>query len=70
MFKGGKMLNCCLSQINKNIVGQIVEHAGSNQLDPVFQTSHLFKATNLPKSFGANCVLSDSALKARGHAFG
>ena len=36
MFKGGKMLNCCLSQINKNIVNQIVEHKGNNRLKPIF----------------------------------
>ena len=54
MFKGGKMLNCCLSQINKNIVSQIVEYQGSKQLDPEFQTSYLFKSTNLLKLYSAN----------------
>lgn len=52
MFKGGKMLNCCLSQINRNLIQQIVEHQASEVKHPLFQTSHVFKATNLPKSFG------------------
>ena len=69
LFKGGKMLNCCLSQINKNIISQIVEHGGNKDPNPIFQTSHLFKATNLPKSFGANCVLSEHALGSKVHAF-
>lgn len=26
MFKGGKMLNCALSQINKNLIQQVMSH--------------------------------------------
>ena len=36
MFKGGKMLNCCLSQINRNLIQQIVEHQASEVKHPLF----------------------------------
>ena len=56
MFKGGKMLNCSLSQINKNLISQIMNH------QPYIQTAHVFKANNLPKSFGCLLKLSEEAL--------
>ena len=63
------MLNCCLSQINRNLVQQIMEHQSSQVKYPLFQTSHAFKATNLPKSFGCQVHLDETALRQKNHAF-
>ena len=62
MFKGGKLLNCALSQINKNLIQQVL----SSQ--PQIQTAHVFKANNLPKSFGCLLKLSEEALQRNGLA--
>ena len=56
MFKGGKLLNCSLSQINRNLISQVMNR------QPNIQTAHVFKASNLPKSFGCLLKLSEEAL--------
>lgn len=57
MFKGGKMLNCALTQINRNLVQQVMNSESE------IQTAHVFRATNLPKSFGCLLKLSEEALE-------
>ena len=57
MFKGGKMLNCALTQINSNLIQQVLN------LESELQTAHVSRATNLPKSFGCLLKLSEEALQ-------
>lgn len=57
------MLNCSLSQINRNLIRQVMNEQS------VIQTAHVFKANNLPKSFGCLLKLNESSLLRNSEAF-
>lgn len=59
-FKGGKLLNCSLHQINENLHASYLQSKHSNSW---FRTEHTIKAVNLPKSFGCQVSFDQSLVR-------
>jgi hypothetical protein len=66
IFKGGKLLNCCLQQINDSLEDchkEAMMHGRKNWL----RTSFTVRATGLPKSFGCEVRLDSGAVNRNKH---